>query len=98
MSDLSLPKHRARAVEAIARHLCSVGMTDGFCGPRDGRCCETGADKNPRRDCMVRAEGCMRAMETVGVKVVWTHDPILKAGAHPDPITDAAERAVLGLP
>lgn len=82
----SLSKHRARALEAIASNLCSVHFTDGFCGPRDGKC------QGRPFDCVRLAEGCIRAMETRGMSVVWDHDP----GRHPDPIIDAAERAVIG--
>jgi hypothetical protein len=66
---VSNPKHRARAVEAIAREICSTDMTDGFCGPRDGQC-----PRAPIRDCIKRAEGCMRAIETVGCMVTWPYD------------------------
>lgn len=65
----SKPKHRARAVEAMALHLCASRFTDGFCSPRDGKC-----HNRPHLDCMRAAEGCMRAMETVGIKVVWPYD------------------------
>ncbi len=95
MSDA---RHRVRAVAAIAGQLCSTDLTDGFCSPRDGKCAGQNGERPDHRNCMVKAEGCVRAMEGVGIKVVWMFDPILKAGAHPDPITDAAERAVLGLP
>lgn len=82
----SLPKHRARAVEAIASELCNTHFTDGFCGPRDGKC-----HQGRHVDCMRLAHGCMKAMETRGMSVVWDHDP----GAHPDPVIDAAERAAI---
>jgi hypothetical protein len=88
----SLPKHRARAVEQIAAHRCSTDLTDGFCGPRDGKCFWQGLNEhNQYRSCMVQAEGIMRAMETRGVSVVWDHDP----SNHPDPIVNAAELAAI---
>lgn len=86
---MSLPKHRERAVQAIAEHVCSVSLTDGFCGPRDGKCQRQ--NNLGRLDCCRLAEGCVHAMETRGMSVVWDHDP----GRHPDPMIDAAERAAI---
>lgn len=65
----SKPKHRARAIQAIAAELCACHFTNGFCAPRDGVC-----HGSTTRDCMKLADGCMRAMESVGVMVVWPYD------------------------
>jgi hypothetical protein len=92
-----IPKHRERAIQAIAGHTCSTELTDGFCSPRDGKCIGQKGERPDHRNCVVKAKGYLQALDSVGVKVVWTHDPILRA-SHPDPIIDAAERAALGLP
>ncbi len=86
---MSLPKHRERAVQAIAEHVCSVNLTDGFCGPRDGKCQRQ--NNLGRLDCRRLAEGCVHAMETRGITVDWQFDP----AKHPDPAVDAAERAAI---
>lgn len=70
----SKPKHRSRAVEAMASHLCTTDFTNGFCGPRDGKCQRRTAAERPDRDCMKVADGCMRAMESRGIQVVWPYD------------------------
>lgn len=88
---MSLPKHRARAVEAMAKQLCETDFTNGFCCVQDGKCQRNTAESRPDRNCMKVAEGLMRSMEGRGVSVVWDHDP----GRHPDPAVDAAERAAI---
>lgn len=70
----SKPKHRVRAVQAMAGHICASDYTDGFCGPRDGVCQKGFPDRPRHRDCIKTAEHCMRAMESVGVMVVWPYD------------------------
>jgi hypothetical protein len=57
-------KHDARAVAAMARELCSVHFTDGFCEPRDRPDCK----------CVRLANGCLQSMKSVGVKPVWVFD------------------------
>ena len=75
----SKPKHRARAVEAMALHICVTDKTDGFCSPRDGFCFNPlGGKPERRQNCMHAAEQLMRAMETRGLMVVWPYD----RGAH----------------
>jgi hypothetical protein len=69
MEHASKPKHRARAVKAMAHEICVTEYTDGFCSPRDGICYGT-----ERHNCMKAAEGCMRAMEGRGLMVVWPYD------------------------
>jgi hypothetical protein len=68
----SKPKHRTRAVQAMAEHICASDYTDGFCGPRDGECRH--GRPSGYRDCVKTAEHCMRAMESRGVMVVWPYD------------------------
>lgn len=68
-SPEQVAKHRQRAVEALASHRCNTDLTDGFCGPRDGKC-----HRASHRDCMVQAEGLMRSIENVGCTVVWAFD------------------------
>jgi hypothetical protein len=70
---VSRPKHRARAVEAMADHLCATDFTDGFCSPRDGKC-RGGNQVIPNRNCMQVAEQCMQSMECRGVMVIWSYD------------------------
>lgn len=72
MSDIPQnPKHRARALQAIAHERCVTDLTDGFCGPRDGKC----SRQNPgMRRCDAQAESILRAIETVGCYVVWHFD------------------------
>ena len=66
-------KHYERAVDAIALHRCSTDLTDGFCGPRDGRC--PGHDENrPDRCCIVSAKGILDALASRGMIVVWVFD------------------------
>lgn len=67
-------RHRARALQAIAEHRCSTDLTDGFCGPRDGRC---HWQERGHRGCAAQAEGILAAMESRGMSVVWDHDPNL---------------------
>jgi len=89
---MSLAKHRARAIEAMAKQLCETDMTNGFCCPRDGKCQRENRNPAwPARDCISKAEGLLLAMEGRGMSVVWDHDP----GRHPDPMIDAAERAAI---
>ena len=92
---MSLPKHRARAVESLAHHLCTTDYTDGFCCPRDGLCHHSrqrpGIANRADRNCMAVANNMVKAMEGRGLSVVWDHDP----GRHPDPMIDAAERAAI---
>lgn len=64
-------KHRQRAVDAIALHLCSTDLTDGFCGPRDGKCIGQNGERPSHRNCVVKANGCMQAMQSCGVHAVW---------------------------
>jgi hypothetical protein len=73
----TLPKHRARAVQAMANHLCTTDYTDGFCGPRDGRCTKEGPR---RRDCIRAATGLFEALVTVGIQVVWPYDKAAPGG------------------
>lgn len=100
---VSVPTHRGRGPLAMASHICSTDLTNGFCAPRDGKCLNYGADDPNRQhlNCMVRARGLMGALETVGCKVVWAFDkraawpqPENRRVA-PDPVVDAAERAAL---
>jgi hypothetical protein len=67
-------KHRARAIDNVASHLCSTDLTDGFCGPRDGQCFNPGRGRNARLNCMARAESIMQAVESRGCTVVWVFD------------------------
>jgi hypothetical protein len=87
----STPKHRARAVEAMARHRCETDKTDGFCCPRDGKCQRNLDGKRDHLDCMRSAENLMRTLEGRGMSVVWDHDP----ANHPDPMVNAAELAAI---
>lgn len=73
--DRQSAKHRARALHAIANHVCLTDLTDGFCGPHDGVCCQSG--RRPRGGCDTVAEGILSAMETRGMVVVWDYDPAL---------------------
>jgi hypothetical protein len=59
------PRALRRSTDAIARQLCSMHFTDGFCEPR----------ANPDCRCNKLAEGCISAMKTVGVVPVWLHEP-----------------------
>lgn len=77
--------HRARAKQAMADEACSTDLTDGFCGPQDGRC-HWDDDKRPaRRTCSARAEGMLRAIESRGCVVVWEHDPTLRIAMEKKP-------------
>lgn len=69
-------RHRARAVDQLARHMCSTDLTDGFCTITEGECRNParGNSWSPSQNCMVRAEGLMQAIETVGCAVVWAYD------------------------
>ncbi len=65
-------KHRARALRAIANVRCTTDLTDGFCGPRDGKC----RQNNPgMRRCDAQAESILLAIESVGCYVIWHFDP-----------------------
>lgn len=88
---MSLPKHRTRALEALARHVCETDKTDGFCCLRDGKCMNDVSGTRPHLNCVRIAEGLMKAIEGRGMSVVWDHDP----ARHPDPVIDAAERAAI---
>jgi hypothetical protein len=74
-------KHRRRAIGAMAEHLCSTDLTNGFCSPvfvegkMSGvvRCA-----RNSGRNCVARAEGLAQAIESRGCSIVWGHDPALK--------------------
>jgi ribosomal protein L37E len=101
---VTVPTHRGRALHAMAGHICSTRLTNGFCGPRDGRCHNYGADDPLRQhlNCMFQARGLMGAVETVGCKVVWAFDKqpswpqkIENGRRAPDPGVDARERDVL---
>jgi hypothetical protein len=75
LAHASKPKHRARAVQAMALHICCTDKTDGFCSPLDGSCSNPLGGKPERRlNCMDAAEQLMRAMETRGLMVVWPYD------------------------
>ena len=54
-----------RSTDAIARELCSMHFTDGFCEP----------SADPECRCNRLAAGCLRAMSVVGVVPVWVHEP-----------------------
>jgi hypothetical protein len=64
-------KHRARAVEQLASHRCSTDLTDGFCGPQDGKCHR---GLGTYRNCVVQAESLLQAIENRGCTVVWAYD------------------------
>lgn len=75
MEHASKPKHRARAVEAMAYHICACEKTDGFCSPRDGKCHNPlGGKREMRQNCMASSEQLMRAIESRGCMVVWPYD------------------------
>lgn len=74
-------KHRARAVEQLASHRCNCDLTDGFCGPRDGQCRKSGAERPGRANCMIQAEGLMQAIEGRGCTVVWAFDREMIGGS-----------------
>lgn len=73
--DAMRKKHRERVIEMIASERCSTDLTDGFCGPRDGKCRYDG--KSYRRDCMAQARSIMLSIESRGVRVVWIYDPAI---------------------
>lgn len=68
--------HRQRALQAIAKYRCSTDLTDGFCGPRDGQCHWEGKDSSVR-GCIAQAEAILKAVESLGMSVVWDLDPNL---------------------
>jgi hypothetical protein len=70
-------KHCERAVDAIAGHRCSTDLTDGFCGPWDGRCRYDG--RPTHRNCIIEARGILEALASRGMMVVWIHDKELPA-------------------
>ncbi len=74
--DRQSAKHRARALQAIANHICTTDLTDGFCGPRDGACCRQKGSWR-RGGCNVVASGILQALESNGMVVVWDYDPAL---------------------
>jgi hypothetical protein len=47
-------KHEERAKGAIARHLCSSWLTDGFCGPGRGKCIGQEGERPAHRNCWKR--------------------------------------------
>lgn len=65
-----LAKHRARAIQALAEHRCACDLTDGFCGPRDGVCHQSGR----HQDCVTQARGLLSALESRGMRAVWIYD------------------------
>lgn len=69
-------KHRARAVLELAQHRCSTDLTNGFCGPNDGKC-----ERPDHRNCMFQAEHLMRAIESRGCTVVWAFDQNMRGGS-----------------
>lgn len=73
-------KHRARAVECLASHRCSTDLTDGFCGPQDGKCIGQNGERPSHRNCMRQAEGLMKAIESRGCTVVWAFDQNMRGG------------------
>jgi hypothetical protein len=77
-------KHRQRGLNAMAEHLCSTDYTDGFCSP-DTNGLMSGAahcrhHNLPRngRDCVAKALGLVKAIESRGCSIVWDHDPALR--------------------
>jgi hypothetical protein len=78
--DATMAKHEARALRALASHRCSTDMTDGFCQPEDGACRSPLCVNRGRedRDCMRQARGLLQALRTLGMTVVWEHDPALQ--------------------
>ena len=66
-------KHRARALQALAHERCVTDLTNGFCGPRDGKCFR---DSNGR-SCVRQAESLLQALESSGMRAVWVYDPAL---------------------
>jgi hypothetical protein len=70
--------HRApRALQNIAHEICATELTDGFCGPREGKCTR----QHKPGGCIRRAEACLQAMATSGVIPIWVYDAkIFKAG------------------
>lgn len=73
-NEATKAKHHARALRAIATHLCATDMTDGFCQPRDGKCIGQGGERPGHRNCIVRAEGCLFSLKTCGMTAVWLFD------------------------
>lgn len=73
MSPRQSPKAYARALQAIAHERCVTDLTDGFCGPRDGKC----RHMAPQRRCVVQAAAILQSLETAGMLVVWDYDPEL---------------------
>lgn len=74
LSPDTIEKYRERVIEAIASHRCSTDLTDGFCGPRDGKCSGQGGERPPHRNCCTQARGILAAIESVGMSVIWTFD------------------------
>ncbi|CAM5767096.1 hypothetical protein [Bosea minatitlanensis] len=67
MSPAMRAKHRARAQRDIARYLCGVKWTDGFClGDAEG--CK----------CQQAAQAILAGLERVGVIPVWEYDAELR--------------------
>lgn len=98
----SAPTHRGRGLEAMAAHICSTDLTNGFCRPGEGKCHNDSADKRPDQNCMEQARGIMGAIESVGCKVVWAFDkqkfwPLTVENGRmaPDPGVDQRERDAL---
>jgi hypothetical protein len=74
-AETMIVRHRARALQAIAHERCVTDLTDGFCGPRDGKCQRARADEPNTANCCRQAEAILRAMETSGIQPVWIYDP-----------------------
>jgi hypothetical protein len=90
--DATRAKHEARALQAIANERCASDLTDGFCGPRDGACHHCNRPEGGARvTCTRQARAALHALQTVGMTVVWEHDPALQP-AGPLTSTDGANR------
>lgn len=63
LHGVEFAKHEDRAREALARHVCSTRLTDGFCDPRGKAGCR----------CWTEARGLLQSMESVGVSPVWLY-------------------------
>lgn len=68
MSPAMRAKHRARAQRDIARYLCTVKWTDGFCE----------AAHAPECRCQQAAHAILAAIEISGVIPVWEYDADLR--------------------
>lgn len=68
MSPAMRTKHRARAQRDIARYLCGMKWTDGFCE----------AQYAPECRCQLTAHAILAAIEISGVIPVWEYDADLR--------------------